>query len=190
MAASFSTGGSFTVAEFTTTVVIGGSAASGTWTLDSLTTTIALAVIGETAKDNGPFDLEFVIPEPNAAFEKTVVNDSGLAWTGFEMTLGTGSGDLFMASTAMDGLGFLSLSEPTGFFSDLVLEEDRLIFSNGLLPVGQSAQFNFNLEALSGVPFTIRQTAVPEPASLTLLALAGVALLRRKRVAQRPMLER
>jgi len=203
-AAAFDTGGSFTVAEFTALNIIGGTATHGNWSVDSLggvgatepvsqESHLPRSTIEETATDTGPFDVEFeirdgVLVTGTGAIDKTVHNNSGEDWTSFEMLLGTGLGDGFDASTAGDGLAFdepfssTAPSEITSFFADVLIEEDRLVFSNGILPAGKTAEFTVYVTAtdLANNPFTIRQ-AVPEPATMSLLALGGVAMLRRRR---------
>ncbi len=204
-AAAFDTGGSFTVAEFTGLNIIGGNTTDGNWTVDNIIETAAnLPIIGEsdlprsdideTATDMGPFDVQFEIRDISGlvtgtgAIDKSVQNDSGVDWTSFEMILGTGLGDAFAASTPGDTLAFSepfssSPSELTNFFADLLIEEDRLVFSNGILPAGQSAEFTVyvSVDDLSDNPFTIRQIAIPEPATLGVLILGLIpVLLRRK----------
>ena len=206
-AAAFDTGGSFTVAEFTNLRVIGGTATHGNWTVNSVRPTAAIIPINEefklprtdideTATDMGPFDVQFEIRDDisglvtgTGAIDKTVLNDSDEDWTSFEMILGTGLGGTFAASTDGDTLAFSepfssSPRELTDFFDDLLIEEDRLVFSNGILPAGQTAEFTVYVDVsdLSDNPFTIRQSGIPEPASLALMLLGGLALLRRKRI--------
>ncbi len=205
-AAAFDTGRSFTVAEFTSLRIIGGTTTDGNWIVDRIVQTVANEPINgesdlprnaieETATDMGPFDVQFEIKRDTdpvtgtGAIDKTVLNDSGQDWTRFEMILGTGLGGAFAASTDGNTLAFSeplfssSPSELTDFFADLLIEEDRLVFSNGVLPAGGTAQFTVyvTVNDLSDNPFTIRQIGIPEPATLSLIALGALAALRRLR---------
>jgi len=206
--AAFDPRGSFTVAEFTSLTITGASAVAGNWLVTSAQTIPfsdpqalngrATEMLGETAQvDTGPFDIAFVLDltsdRGQLAIDKTVLNSTGVPWQTFEMQLGTGSGASFVPSTTGDGLSFVSTltnQETTGAFPNVVVEEDRIVFSGFLAP-GATAHFVVFVGSATAENFTLRQLAVGRPSagvsaptmsrwSLALLAilLAGISARR------------
>ncbi len=127
---------------------------------------------------------------------KTVLNNTGVDWTSFELELqailGTPSGE-------GDGISFADGSLVAVLFNSSVfttytrqnIDRDYLNFSGGSVTAGSSVTFNFLIsDNLGNDPFYLLQTpnkvdSVPEPASLALLALdlAGVRVMRRRKSA-------
>jgi hypothetical protein len=210
--AAFDSHGPFTVAEFTSLTITGASAAAGNWVINSLQkvpitpSTPATEVIDETAKiDTGPFDIAFELSKRVTegtrvgylGIDKTVLNDTGVAWNRFEMLLGTGSGAGFVPSTMGDGLSFIATfnnHETTGAFPNVVVEEDRIVFT-GLLAPGGTAHFVVfvsNIFPPDPAIITLRQLAFAPPSAApalspwslavlaVLLSAVGVRLRRRK----------
>ena len=158
--AAFDSYGAFTVAEFTSLVITGASATAGNWMITAPVQTFpytdpnaldgrATRVIEETAKiDLGPFDIDFPVAPVGGsgqfAVDKTVLNNTGVAWHTFEMQLGAGLGANFVPSTAGDGLFFVTNGvnnhETTGAFPQVAITEDRIVFT-GFLPPGGKAEF-------------------------------------------------
>jgi hypothetical protein len=140
-------------------------------------------VIDETAQvDRGPFDITFMLSrEGQFAVDKTVLNDTGVPWTSFEMRLGTGSGASFVPSTTGDGLFFvpqLPNREESGAFPDLVVEEDRLVFRGFLAPGGTAHFIVFvNTNAAGEPTVTLRQFAVSRAVGAPLLGPWVLAFL-------------
>jgi hypothetical protein len=183
--AAFVSGGPFSVVEFTVGNVIGGNAAFGNWMITGFQALppmmgLPTAEIEETAKiDCGPFDIVVQVSDSGGlTVDKTVLNNTGRAWTGFKINLGTGSGGGFVP--AAGGLFFpLSpVSETTGAFPELERTSNTLAFK-GLLPPGGTAHFVFDVRA-DDTEFTLRQIAacssdaVPAADAQSLLALALV----------------
>lgn len=194
--AAFDPRGAFTVAEFTALKMIGQNATAGNWMINSFQSLPkndpnaqsgkVTAVIGETAKvDTGPFDIELLIDGDGMfAIDKSVLNSTGVAWKGFTLQLGTGTGANFVASPPGDGLAFvanLNNREETGAFPNAVVGEDRIVFS-GSLPQGGTAHFVVfvSTDITTNHLVTIRQIAIaqttPAPA-LTPWSLAVLAVL-------------
>ncbi|MGH8681438.1 MAG: PEP-CTERM sorting domain-containing protein [Burkholderiales bacterium] len=125
--------------------------------------------------------------------QKTIINDTGITWTSFELELqvilGTASGQ-------GDGLSFADGSALTDdFFSDefstytrIDVLRDYLNFSGGEVLAGESVTFAFAItDNIANDPFYLLQTAnkvdrLPEPGSLLLVALGlgGLAYARRR----------
>jgi len=200
-AAAFDTGGPFSVAEFTILSIVGNSATAGNWVINSFESLPmadpdaqsgrVTAVIDETAQvDTGPFDIQLDFDDNGIlAIDKTVLNDTGLDWDRFELQLATGLGPGFVPSTAFDGLGFteivgLANREETGAFPDVVIEEDRLLFT-GALADGETANFVLFVDSSTdgAHSITLRQIAhpVPEPGSWALMLLGCARLIRKRR---------
>jgi hypothetical protein len=189
--AAFATHGPFTVAEFTSLTIGGVSAVAGNWMITNLVTIpwvdsthLATEVIGETAKtDTGPFDIAFPLTHipGELVIDKTVLNNTGVAWQRFEMRLGTGSGANFVPSTTGDGLSFIAMlnnHETTGAFPNVAVEEDRIVFT-GLLAPGGTAHFIVfvRTDAMGGQTITLRQAAFAPSATAPALNPWSLALL-------------
>ena len=209
--AAFDSRGPFTVAEFTSLTIDGASAAAGNWMITSLQTIPfndpnaisqrATEVISETAKiDTGPFDIGFSLTTDSNrgqfAIDKSVLNNTGVAWQKFEMDLGTGSGANFVPSTTGDGLYFVSTldnREETGAFPSVLVQEDRIVFT-GFLPPGGTARFIVFVGTTTNdePAVTVRQMATGgahQAPALDRWSLAVLALLLSAagwRIVQRP----
>lgn len=187
------------------------SVQSGGITLDSSSTATAGSsgapwLIGETMTSSGTLkflgDPDGPLAPGNSTgtsqdegkwISKTVVNNSGVDWTSFELELqvilGTPSPDGDGLSFAQGG-GLVFTSDKFGTYTAIDDTKDYLNFHGGLVSVGESVTFNFAItDNAANNPFYLLQTAnvvdLPEPGSMLLLGLglAGMGFMRRRKSA-------
>ncbi len=126
---------------------------------------LAIVVFGETDSD------------PVIQFTKSVLNNTGTTWLGFEIGL-NGGGNTFVANSA------------TSDKFTLTSETSNLLTFGLPSPVasGETVSFTFQLNIPSTGPFDLRLTQkaiVPEPATVTLAAVGSCLawLFMRRRAA-------
>ncbi|MCI0335204.1 MAG: PEP-CTERM sorting domain-containing protein [Planctomycetes bacterium] len=148
---------------------------------------------------NGYIDLVFTVMPSASVTEYSVTefvdNNTGLAWIGYNMYLGFGTGAGFVLSAPGDGLDFdfptYDTPPVSGAFPVVgTPDPDTLLFSGGVHGSGaQTYTVRIDVPDLSPIgtlgTFTLRQIPVPipEPSALVLagLSVVGLALYRRHR---------
>lgn len=117
--------------------------------------------------------------DPVITINKAVDNFTANAWTGFDITLSTASGNV----------GLIGSPTSSAFANAQVFNNNTnavlMHFDAGTVNPGNSAVFNFTFTVpFSGLwTFTITQTPVPTPGAAALMTMAGLITLRRKRAA-------
>jgi PEP-CTERM motif len=166
-------------------------------------------LISEILTGNFPFTLKFYDPTGGSPlgtnsptfhnegkwFTKTVLNDTGVTWTSFELELQTILGAPSPGSDGLsfaDGSGLLFFSNQFSEYTRIDTTKDYLNFHGGDVLDGEYVTFTFLItDNEENNPFWLLESPnkgeIPEPSTMLLLGfgLAGLGAYRlRKRVSQ------
>jgi len=142
----------------------------------------------QTSETNGHIEGEFVAPEdPKVWIAETVENQTTFAWTDYHITFGMTQE--FTISTSVitpDDWSFAVVQPiagnlPNGGGPGYIGTIDYYAAPAGSpIAIGDSGDFGFKVTFTGSANFCSEQYPTPEPATMTMLALGALALIRRK----------
>lgn len=105
---------------------------------------------------------------------KTIANDTGITWTGYELTLDPGGNATFVPDSA-SSTKFLTVNYPSArrieFFEPVAVLPGQIVV----------LQFDVHVPGSDSFTFSLTQEPIPEPATVVLLGLGALVLLARRR---------
>lgn len=149
---------------------------SSDWNFDYSGPTLTLnqvisSVIPENTMMGGETD-----SDPIFTVITTIENDSGVAWTGYILTLsGTGLPTFVEGSAGAGGGKFQTVEYPHA--AAIVFSGDNPVLNGEMLTL----QFDICVPTTGLFDFTLTQHPVPEPTTMGLLSLGSLVLYRRRK---------
>ncbi len=140
----------------------------------------------ESWRGMSPVDLNVGVTtdgiDPDVKITKMLQNNTGIAWTSFDISLlhfpGFGPLSVYAASATSDR--FSSVGVTNFGTGDAFLHYSLSGTDTAVLP-GQSVMFQFTFNIPGDVAFRMVQTPVPTPGALGLVGLGGIVLAGRRR---------
>ena len=148
--------------------------AEHTWSFDYDSSVLSLTEVYNLDAEDRIVFTGTTDSDPMIHISKTITNDNAVAWTSYELSLDTLGNAVFDYTVT-----------PTSDWYTVVDTSDtlNLTFSAPVaVPVGETVTLDFDINIPTTGPFvfTLTQQAIPEPTTICLLGLGGLALLRKR----------
>lgn len=122
--------------------------------------------------------------DPIVWARNTIFNDSEVApfsWTDYHINITMNKTFSILSTATMEGWTCNNITQPTQSGSLWTGTVDFLKSGTGLpVNIGDWGQFDVKFSFLGSINFTMEMIPTPEPTTLSLLLLSGLALLRRR----------
>jgi hypothetical protein len=126
--------------------------------------------------------------DPTVLIAQTVGNHTDFAWTDYHITIGMNKTFSILTTGVITPANWIyNVSAvtpgiiPNGGGSGYVGTIDYYIGTGNQIDIGQSGDFGFKVSFLGSVNFTTELIPTPEPATITLISIGALALLRKKK---------
>lgn len=121
--------------------------------------------------------------DPTVKISNSIDNDTGYSWIGYIVNITMSKAFSISAVTAPSGWTTSVVNQPTQSGNDYI---GQIVYTTASpLADGGTIDFGYKLSFLGSVAYTQEMipVAAPEPATMSLLAMGGLAMLRRGRKA-------